>query len=229
MKRAVFALLFVLPVLGPAYAAPMLDPAQFDAAQLLPPPPAAGSPQAQSEVAELHAIAGRATPDMLAAAKRDADDERPDLFNSVLGFDVMASPATAKLLDEVMQQQSAAAGAAKKFFHRDRPWIVDSSIASCEMHGIGPAKNSYPSGHATLAFSIGVVLAALVPDKSQAILERAREYAENRMVCGMHFRTDIMAGQDLGTVVAVRLMQAPAFAAQMDAARAELHGQRHAN
>ena len=41
----------------------------------------AGSPQAQTEIAELHAIAGRATPDMMAAAKHDSDDERPDLFN----------------------------------------------------------------------------------------------------------------------------------------------------
>ena len=189
----------------------------------------AGSPQAQTEIAELHAIAARSTQDMLAAAKRDSDDERPDLFNNVLGFDVMALPAAAKVLNDVVKEQSVDAGAAKKFFHRDRPWIVDSSIATCEMHGPGPAKTSYPSGHATLAFSTGVVLAALMPDKAQAILERAREYAENRLVCGVHFRSDIMAGQDLGTVVAVRLMQDPAFAGEMDAARAELRTQHRIN
>ena len=224
MKPVLFALLFLLPALS-AHAAPLaLDPAR-----LLPPPPAAGSPQAQSEVAELHAIANRATPEMVKAAKHDADDERPDLFNDVLGFDVTATPATAKLLDEVMKAQGANASAAKKFFHRDRPWIVDSSIATCEMHLPGPAKNSYPSGHATLAFSVGVVLAALMPDKAQVILERAREYAENRMVCGMHFRTDIAAGQDLGTIVAVRLIQDPDFAGEMEAARSELRAQHRIN
>jgi hypothetical protein len=45
----------------------------------------------------------------------------------------------------------------------------------------------------------------------------------------MHFRSDIMAGQDLGTVVAVRLMQDPRFAAEMDAARAELRRQHRVN
>jgi acid phosphatase (class A) len=223
MKRTLFALLFLSAACGFAHAA------QVDPPLVLPPPPMAGSPQAQSEVAELHAIAGRATPDMLAAAKRDSDDERPDLFNTVLGFDVMALPATAKLLSDVMKEQSADAGAAKKFFHRDRPWIVDSSIQTCEAHGPGPAKNSYPSGHATLAFSTGVVLAALMPDKAQIILERSREYAENRLVCGVHFRSDIMAGQDLGTIVAVRLMQDPHFASEMEAARAELRSQHRAN
>ncbi|HUO02233.1 MAG TPA: phosphatase PAP2 family protein [Rhizomicrobium sp.] len=219
MKRALFALLFLSAACGLADAAPS---GRVDPSLVLPPPPMAGSPQAQTEIAELHAIAARSTQDMLAAAKRDSDDERPDLFNNVLGFDVMALPAAAKVLNDVVKEQSVDAGAAKKFFHRDRPWIVDSSIATCEMHGPGPAKTSYPSGHATLAFSTGVVLAALMPDKAQAILERAREYAENRLVCGVHFRSDIMAGQDLGTVVAVRLMQDPAFAGEMDAARAEL-------
>ena len=74
-----------------------------------------------------------------------------------------------------------------------------------------------------------LVLASLMPDKAQAILERAREYAENRLVCGMHFRSDIMAGQDLGTIVAVRLMQDPRFASEMDAARAELRSQHRVN
>ena len=227
MKRGLLTVLFLaMAAVGPVHAA---QPGLVDPTLILPPPPAAGSPQAQSEVAELHAIAARSTPDMLAAAKRDSDDERPDLFNGVLSFDVMASPATAKVLNDVVKEQSIDAGVAKKYFHRDRPWIVDSSIASCEMHGPGPAKTSYPSGHATLAFSTGVMLAALMPDKAQAILERAREYAENRMVCGMHFRSDIMAGQDLGTIVAVRLMQDPGFASEMEAARAELRSQHRIN
>ena len=228
MKRGFFALLFLFAASGWADAA-LLGPAQIDATRLLPPPPMTGSFQAQAEVGELHAVARHAAPDMLAAAKRDAGDEQPDLFNNVLGFDVTSLPVTSKLLDDVMKEQSADAGAAKKFFHRDRPWIVDSTIETCEMHAPGPAKTSYPSGHATLAFSTGVVLAALVPDKAQAILARAREYAENRLVCGMHFRSDIMAGQDLGTIVAVRLMQDIGFQGEMEAARAELRSQHHIN
>ena len=33
-------------------------------------------------------------------------------------------------------------------------------------------------------------------------MARAADYAENRLVCGMHRRRDIQAGQVLGTVVA---------------------------
>ena len=69
---------------------------------------------------------------------------------------------------------------------------------------------------------MGVVLASLIPEKSQAILARASEYAEHRLVCGVHFRSDIVAGQQFGTVLALRLMQNPQFQTQMNLARTEL-------
>ena len=225
MKRGFFAVLFL--VAGAFVPTRAAQPEGMNPSRILPPPPLAGSPQARAEVAELHAIAARSTPEMLAAAKHDAGDQRPDLFNTVLGFDVMALPATMKLLNDVLKEQSDDAGTAKKFFQRERPWNVDAGIATCEMHLPGPARTSYPSGHATLAFSIGVVLAALIPEKAQPILARAQEYAENRLVCGMHFRSDIMAGQELGTIVAITLLQDPAFAGEIEAARAELRSQHH--
>ncbi len=43
---------------------------------------------------------------------------------------------------------------------------------------------------------MGVVLAAVMPDKAQIILARASEFGEHRLVCGVHFRSDIVAGQD---------------------------------
>jgi acid phosphatase (class A) len=224
------ASIVVLAVLatGTAHAA-LLSPAEIDASRLLPPPPAPGSAAATVEVAELHAIAARSTPEMLAAAIRDDKDERPDLFNSVLGFDIMALPATAKLLGELHDEEEADSKAAKAFFHRDRPWIVDATIATCAKVVPGPAATSYPSGHTITGYSMGLVLAALMPEKAQAILARASEYAENRLVCGMHFRSDIVAGEAFGTVIAVRLMQNADFKAEMDAARAELRAAHRIN
>jgi acid phosphatase (class A) len=204
-----------------AHAA-LLDPALFDATRLLPPPPASGSPKAVGELAEVKAIAARTTPEMLAAATHDAKDETPDIFNPVIGFDIAKAPAAAKLLSLVGDEEEDDTKAAKDFFHRDRPWIVDSSIRTCTPVKPGPAANSYPSGHSTRGFSMAVVLAALLPAKSQAIMARAAEYAENRLVCGMHFRSDITAGQQFGTVLALQLMRNAQFQAQMDAARADL-------
>lgn len=202
--------------------AALLSPAEIDASRFLPPPPSAGSVGEKAEFQELKAIAARSTPAELSAAAHDAKDETPDIFNTALGFDIAAKPETFKLLKLVVDEEDVDTKAPKAYFHRPRPYSVDAGIKTCEPVKPGKAANSYPSGHASLAFSMGVVLAALIPEKSQAILARSAEYAEQRLVCGVHYRSDIVAGQQFGTILALRLMQNPTFRAQMDLARAEL-------
>ena len=221
MKYA--ALILALGLAFPLTAhAGLLEPTQVDAAQFLPPPPQRGSVEEKAEFDELRAIAARSTPDMRNLAKHDAEDETPDIFNAAIGFDVAAKPATFKLLQMVVDEEDGDTKPAKAYFHRDRPYASDPSLKTCTPVKPGKAANSYPSGHASLAYSMGVVLASLMPEKSQAILARASEYAEHRLVCGVHFRSDIAAGQQYGTVLALRLMQNPQFQSQMDLARAEL-------
>lgn len=195
--------------------------AEIDASKLLPPPPMAGSDAAKAEIAELHAIATSSSSALVEKARFDDGDEKPDMFNAALGFDIAAFPATSKLLKDIAEHEEVESKAAKAYFHRDRPWIVDTSIKTCVPVKPGPAATSYPSGHTSLGFAMGVVLASVVPEKSQAILARASEFGEHRLVCGMHFRSDIVAGQEFGTALALTLMQKAEFKGQMEAARAE--------
>ena len=55
-----------------------------------------------------------------------------------------------------------------------------------------------------------------------AILARAKSYGENRLLCGVHYRSDIIAGQVLGSVVAEELLANPTFKSDFEAAKAEL-------
>lgn len=220
-----FAAIILAAAIYPCGAqAGLLSPSEVDAARYLPPPPAAGSAVEKRELKELHAIAARSSKALKAIATHDAKDESPDIFNDAIGFDATAKPQTAKLLQMVMEEEDGDSKAAKAYFHRLRPYAVDPSVRACEPVKPGKVKaaNSYPSGHSSLAFSMGVVLASLIPEKSQAILARANAYAEHRLVCGVHYRSDIVAGQQFGTVLALKLMQNPVFRAQMDLARAEL-------
>lgn len=220
MRYAALITLLALYPLG-AQAA-LLTPSEVDASRYLPPPPAAGSAVEKRELKELHAIAARSSKALKLIAARDAKDESPDIFNDALGFDIAAKPETFKLLKLVVEEEDGDTKGAKAYFHRLRPYSVDHGIKTCEPVKPGKAANSYPSGHSSLAFSMGVVLASLVPEKSQAILARATEYAEHRLVCGVHYRSDIVAGQQFGTILAIRLMENPTFKAQMDLSRAEL-------
>ena len=204
----------------------LLESQQFDPSHFLPPAPAQDSARTQTELAELRAIAASSGAEEKAAAAKDAKDESPDIFNGVIGFDIATMPETNKLLTMVAEEEDTDSKVAKAYFHRIRPYSADPSLKTCEPIKPGKAANSYPSGHATLAFSMGVVLAELLPAKSQAILARSGQYAERRLVCGVHYRSDIVAGQQFGTILALRLMENPAFRAQMEKARAELRAAR---
>ena len=219
---ATLLLIAVGPGATLAAAPSILSAAQYDPVRLLPPPPVDNSAAAKSELAELKQIETARSDTQLARAKSDDKTQNASIFAEAIGpgFDLKTLAATAKMLADTRREEQAAAAAAKDFFKRNRPWIVDPSMASCSKQDA--PQSSYPSGHATMGFSMGVVLASLVPEKAQAILARASEYAENRLVCGMHFRRDIQAGQTLGTAIAVELMQNSGFRAEYDNAAIEL-------
>ncbi|MDE2161627.1 MAG: phosphatase PAP2 family protein [Alphaproteobacteria bacterium] len=226
MKRTTLlvAALFACGVFaGTAAADPVfLSNSFYNPALLLPPPPADGSPEARAEMDELHRIQKNRTPEEFARALADDHDETVTAFAGVMGpgFDLTALPKTAQLFADVKAEEKSAAKLAKNFFRRNRPWIVDPSLKSCAQ--TDAPQSSYPSGHATMAYSAAVILAALAPEKGQAIMARAADYSENRLVCGMHYRRDIVAGEVLGTTVAVELLQTPGFKEEFDAAEDEL-------
>jgi acid phosphatase (class A) len=221
---------------GPAAVVPMamtaktpaskfLEPDELRPEQTLPAPPADGSPAQREELAELHRIEAARTPARFEQAKIDDADatENIQAFQQVLGpqFQLAKLPATAALFNDLRAEDSVAAKRAKAYFQRTRPWAADPSLHGCD-RGHDAVKSSYPSGHATMAFAHAAALAQLMPAKAQAVMAKAADYSESRLVCGVHYRRDIVAGQALGTVLLVKLLEKPAFRAEFDAARAEL-------
>jgi acid phosphatase (class A) len=211
------------PAAKPAAArAKFLTAADYPPDQLLPAPPKDGSPKALAELAEVRAFDHNRTPSELAQARHDDQTENATAFAEAMGpgFDLTKLPATAKLMADVQVEEKAAAKAAKDHFLRNRPWVIDTALQSCSKEDA--PQSSYPSGHSTMGFSMAVILARLEPAKAPAIMARAAEYADNRLVCGMHYRSDVVAGQALGTAVALKLLDLPAFRMEMDAAAQEL-------
>jgi hypothetical protein len=223
------ALLFAAVVLTAAAPAPkstsLLSARDLDPALVLPPPPVTGSAQAQAELAELHAIEASRTPAEEAAARADGENQSALIFTDVLGprFDLAKLPATAQLMRLVKTSESAVVDRGKDYFKRPRPFVVDAALNPCKINK--DPLSSDPSGHTSMAFSMGETLAHLVPEKAGPILARAARYGQSRVVCGQHFRSDVSAGQMLGLLIAERLMTQPAFRAAFTNARRELVAQ----
>ncbi|WP_404714045.1 phosphatase PAP2 family protein [Sphingomonas sp. MMS24-J13] len=213
----------VLVAAKPGPAGPLLlNEANFDPALLLPPPPADGSAIAKAELAALFVVDRTRTPAEEARAKTDNRVKDVTIFAAIMGpgFDLDRLPATKALFQTVRAEEKAAADRAKDHFLRNRPWIVDKTLHPCSTDD--EPQSSYPSGHATMGYAMAAVLADLVPTKAPAILARAADYGHSRLVCEMHFASDVTAGQTYGMLIAERLMQQPAFQAQFRAAAAEL-------
>jgi acid phosphatase (class A) len=217
------------PATAPAPAKPVkalkvLTLDQVDPARILPLPAADGSDAQLADLAEVQRLYRTRTPERLAQAQWDDTHENSLIFQSTLGprFDLAKLPKTAELLALVENEQSVSANIAKRHFLRNRPWAIDPSLKACDYKPNANPRTSYPSGHATLGYSVGYVLADLIPARSEAILARAHEYAYSRVICAAHYASDIEASHVLGTVVAMKLMANPRVAAMVEAARSEL-------
>lgn len=221
-NRTAYAAAFVAALALPGFAAdaPLLTASSYLPAQLLPAPPADGSPAQSRELDEIRQTQAAMSKADFAEAVADDATESAAAFNATLGVDLKTLPKTWALLAIVRSEEKAAAKLAKNHFLRNRPWVIDPALKSCSRDDA--PQSSYPSGHSTMAFSMAVVLAAAVPEKAPAILDRAKAYAENRILCGAHYRSDIVAGQALGTVVAEDLLANTTFRNEFQAAQTEL-------
>lgn len=221
MKRVLWAAAILIAA-APAGPASLLGPQDLDATLVLPTPPAPNSPEAKAELAELHAAQATRTSADMAAAQAEGEIKDPSFLGGAIGpgFDLAKLPATAHLFELVRATESDVVDRGKDAFKRPRPWIADPTLVPCNRSK--DSLSSYPSGHATMAFSMAAVLARLIPEHAGPIMAGAAQYRETRITCEQHFRSDLTAGQTLGMLVAERLQAKPAFQTAFEASRAEL-------
>jgi len=62
----------------------------------------------------------------------------------------------------------------------------------------------------------------LVPERASGVLARGRVYGESRVVCGLHWGSDVEAGRAIGAALFAALESCAVFRAALDAVRAEL-------
>ena len=210
---------------GPATQPAYLAPDNFDFKALLGDPPADGSPTQMQEIDKVLSLQASRTPQDEARCKEEID-ATAFIFADVLGkgFDATDMPVTAALMKEVQQQAKVVAGAAKVQWNRKRPFLTDTRIKPCVELEKTP---SYPSGHATRGMVWALILAEIYPDHRDALLARGREFGDDRALGGVHYPSDVAAGQKLGAEIAKRLLADPQFREKLDKAKEEAMSHAH--
>jgi acid phosphatase (class A) len=195
-----------------------------DSVAILPPPPVPGSTadKLDSETyAATRALQG--TP-RWSMATRDATDY-VQAFDCPLGLKLEAAniPEVNALFLRVARDASAITNMAKDHYKHPRPFIAPNGPICTENDRAGLIKSpSYPSGHTTYSWAMGLILAEMAPDHATDILARARAFGESRVVCGVHTVSDVEAGRANGAALVAVLHSNPEFRSDLEAAKKAL-------
>jgi acid phosphatase (class A) len=223
-----------LPEVRPGYVAGYLQPNELpDSKALLAPPPAAGSAaMAADEDAYRATRALRETPRWALAAK-DAELGFPkatEHFSCALAVPISAeaTPHLNMLLRRVRMDASRATDKAKDYHKRRRPFMETGDAICTPKEQAGLKPDSYPSGHSSIGWAWALVLTEADPDRADAILARGLAYGQSRVICGVHWKSDVEAGRSIGAATVSRLHANPVFVAQVAEARREIAAARAA-
>ena len=200
-----------------------IDAGIFNLDSTIPPPPISSSSEYKLEVEFMKNRISKLSDAQKELAIKDALNESVGFFSdTIAGFDIAKLPKTKSLFDKVKYNAGYEARPFKNYFKTKRPYQVDADIQACVAPKPSNLDRSYPSGHTTMGYAMGVVLANLIPEKAKEIMERSRLYGENRINCGAHFPSDVSGGQVLGTLVAKELLKNNEFQLLMKASKEEL-------
>jgi acid phosphatase (class A) len=223
MFRSATLLALILVLASPVAAAdkPYVTAVEFDVTAFLARPVAAGSDADKAQIAHVIAVQKAASPERIALAAADAEESIFDMYTRTFGggFNAQALPKTAHMFARVGESEDATVDAAKPFFGRVRPFLASPDVKPL----IKQSKSgAYPSGHTTRVTAVAIILTSMAPEKRDIIWTRAEEYAQSRVVGGMHFKEDLDAGYRVGSALAATLMANSEFKADYPDVKAEI-------
>lgn len=199
-----------------------------DSLALLPPPPAAGSAAATVDLDAYRATRALRGSARWNLATQDAELRFPAAgrtFSCALDAPITeeAMPHLTTVLRRTLADAGLSTYAAKEHYNRTRPFVAlkESSCSAAEEPRL-VKDGSYPSGHSALGWAWALVLASIDPGRADALLARGYAYGQSRMICGVHWQSDVDAGRVMGAAAFARLQSDPAYAAQLVEARREL-------
>ena len=170
-----------------------------------PPPPALGSPTFTADLDELRRLSTTRTIAQADTARFWASESPSSRWEVFMRDEIerrdltpMRAARALALASVATYDAMVACWDAKYFYWLLRPVSADPAIRTVFST---PPFPSYPSGHSTLSSAVGEVFAYLFPDAAEHYRRKAFEASMSRILGGVHYRFDVLAGEHLGLEV----------------------------
>jgi acid phosphatase (class A) len=194
---------------------------------LIPPPPEEGSVafELDQEYAK-KAVESKDTA-RIKQATSDADLSFPagvKSFEATLGIEISEAktPKLYMLMRRVLTDAGLSTYAAKSHYKRKRPFIINNS-STCTPGGeeLLRKDGSYPSGHTAIGWAWALLFCEIFPGKTDAILQRGYAFGESRVICNVHWHSDVEMGRVIGAATVASLHANSTFQRDLAAAKEE--------
>ena len=170
-----------------------------------PPPPAIGSPTFNTDLDELRRLSTSRTAAQADTARFWASESPSSRWEVFMRDEIerrhltpMRAARALALASVATYDAMIACWDAKYAYWLLRPISADPAIKTVFST---PPFPSYPSGHSTLSSAVGEVFAELFPDAAEYYRRKAFEASMSRILAGVHYRFDVLAGEHLGVQV----------------------------
>lgn len=192
----------------------------------LPPPPADDSVLGVADLEVFRAtraLEGSARWQLAASDAEAGGNKMLEHFGCALGtkLTIAEAPALARVIARASADLGPMIGGSKDHYQRPRPFLVEEGPVCVPYTEPLAQSGSYPSGHAASGWLHALLFAEVVPEHTAPILARGRAYGESRVVCGVHYVSDVEAGRVVATALIAALHGNAEFLADVAAARSE--------
>lgn len=198
-----------------------LAPDAVDFTTIIPPAPDEMSFAARAEQDLVRQVARHRTAEQARLAQHFARLDVFKMLAPVIGDWASANtlPRTAVVFEQIRRAGRPAIEAAKNAWNRDRPYVLNPGIEPAVER---PRNTSYPSGHSADAMIYASMLIELFPELAADWQQQAALVSWSRLVGGVHYPSDLLAGKLLGAAIARELLKSPAVLRDLEDVRHEI-------
>ena len=130
----------------------------------------------------------------------------------------------------LIKASEVSTGAAKKHFNNPRPFLIQGNTIHLVPDDVVVKDNqpytadggSFPSGHTNTGYTDALLMAEMIPERFDALVNRGARYGYSRIVLGVHYPLDVMGSRMVAQRNVAHYLNDPKYRVLFNDARDQL-------